>query len=65
MEDCLERIAVRELLGEDEPDGYIETLDTMFEAWLCSDHADGTNGLQRSVAYTRFKAIKRLMNSIK
>lgn len=60
-----QRLAIRQLLGEDSPEGYIETLDTMFEAWLCSPHCDGTTGDQRSVTFTHIKALKHFMKSLR
>jgi hypothetical protein len=65
MTECKELEAVRELLGEDEPAEFIETIDTMYEAWICSDHSDGTTSSQRATATQHIKALKRLMNSIK
>lgn len=61
----MERTAVRQFLGEDEPAEFIETIDTMFEAWICSEHSDGTTPNQRATAMQHIKALKRLMNSIK
>jgi len=61
----MECTAVRELLGEDEPAEFIETIDTMFEAWICSEFSDGTTGTQRALALSHIKALKRLINSIK
>lgn len=65
MTECKEREAIKELLSEDEPAGYIETLDEMFEAWLSSELTNGTTGNMRMTAYLHVKALKRLMNSIK
>lgn len=65
MTDCMEREAVKKLLSEDKPEGYIATLDEMFEAWLCSPHCDGTTGDQRSIALTQIKALKRFMKSLR
>jgi hypothetical protein len=64
MEDCMERIAVRQLLGEDEPEEFIETIDTLYEAWICSELSDGTTSQQRTAALLHIKALKRLMNSL-
>jgi hypothetical protein len=61
----MERVAVRQLLNEDEPEQFIETIDTMFESWLCSDDSSGTTSSQRTTALAHIKALKRLMNSIK
>lgn len=64
MTDCMERTAVREALGVDEPDEFIETIDTLYEAWICSEHCDGTTSTQRALALSHIKALKRLMNSL-
>ena len=64
MSDCIERKAVRELLSEDKAEGYIETLDTMFEAWFCSEYCNGTTIEQRSVILSHVKALKQFLNSV-
>lgn len=58
------KTAIDELLREDSREGYTETLDLMFEAWLCSNYADGTTIDQRSLTLTRTKALKRFIHAI-
>ena len=64
MDGCKESRAVKNLLREDTPEEFMETLDTMFEAWLCSNAADGTTGDQRATKLTHTKALKQLLQSI-
>jgi len=53
--------AVDELLTEDSPEGYCETLSTLYEAWIGSDHSSGTSAEQRSTVLNRFKAIRKFL----
>jgi len=57
--------AVDELLTEDSPEGYSETLDTLFEAWLCSNYPNNLTGEQRASLYYDYKAMKRFMGKLK
>lgn len=57
--------AVNELLHEDTPEAYEETLELFFESWLTSDLTDGTTGKERSKRYSNFKATKRFLKNLK
>lgn len=59
-----EKAAIDELLREDSPEGYTETLELLFEAWLCSNYVDGTTIDQRSLTLTHTKALKRFLHAI-
>lgn len=56
--------AVNELLNEDCPENFIESIDLMFEAWYCSEYCNGTTIDQRSVMLTHVKALKQFLKSI-
>lgn len=56
--------AVADLLREDKVECYTETLDELFEAWLCSNAVDGTTVEQRSTKLVHTKALKRFLQSI-
>ncbi len=56
--------AIHNLLSEDSPKNFIETIDLMFEAWFCSEYCDGTTIDQRSLVLTHTKALKRFLNGI-
>ena len=61
---CNRKVAIDELLREDSPEGYTETLDLMFEAWLCSNFADDTTIEERTLTLTHTKALKRFLHAI-
>lgn len=56
--------AVNDLLINDAPDQFSETLDELWEAWLCSNAADGTNAEQRYVKLMHTKALKKFLAEI-
>ena len=56
--------AIEALLREDTIECYTETLDELWEAWLCSNYADGTTGDERSLKLTHTKALKRFLQAI-
>lgn len=56
-----QKTAIDELLNEDCPEGYYETMSVMYEAWVGSDHSSGTSADQRSIVLSRFKALRRFL----
>lgn len=58
---CEKKKAIDELLSEDTPDGYYETLSQFYEAWNSSALSDGTTPDQRSIVLTHFKALRRFL----
>ena len=56
--------AVSKLLIEDDPLQYAQTIDELFEAWLCSNHCDGTSIEDRSIKLTHTKALKRFFTEL-
>jgi hypothetical protein len=61
----VERTAVEELLQEDSPEGYYETLSTFYEAYVSSPHCDGSTGEQRLQVLKDFKSLRRFLWRIK
>lgn len=59
-----ENAAIDELRMGDSPEGYTETIDLMFEAWLCSIYADGSTVAQRTLMLANTKALKRFLHAI-
>ena len=57
--------AIEELLQEDSPEGYYETLSTFYEAYVSSSNCDGTTGEQRLQVLKDFKSLRRFLWRIK
>lgn len=55
------KTSIEELLSEDSPEGYCETLSIMYEAWIGSDHSSGTSADQRSRILIHFKSLRRFL----
>ncbi len=49
----------------DEPENISDTLDEVFEDWLCSSHNDGLDSNERSKVYTHIKALKNFLSQVK
>ena len=52
---------IEELLAEDTPEGYFETLSRFYSAWIGSEHSNGTSPEQRTLVLTHFKAMRRFL----
>ena len=63
MNDIKEK-AVSKLLFEDDPLQYAQTIDELFEAWLCSNSIEGSTVEDRSLKLTHTKALKRFLNEL-
>ena len=49
-----------ELLREDYPEDYCQSIQQFYEAWIGSAFSDGTTGSERATAYRHYKKLRQL-----
>lgn len=52
------------IITKDEPERFVETLDTMFDAWLVSDGAGELTNMERSQRLFHYRQLQELLRCL-